>query len=61
MGNDDLNENFLGAFPSNKINKLISFEKMIPFLKYPFLIANTDRSDKGGPHWWSILNISPSN
>ena len=54
MGNDDLNENFLGAFPSNKINKLISFEEMIPFLKYPFLIANTDIR-------WSILNISPSN
>ena len=26
----DLNENFLGVFPSNEINKFISFEKMIP-------------------------------
>ena len=25
--------------------------------KYPFLIANTDRSDKQGTHWWSILDI----
>ena len=25
--------------------------------KYPFLIANTDRSDKKGTHWWSILDI----
>ena len=29
--------------------------------KYPFLIANTDRADKGGMHWWSILDISPAN
>ena len=28
--------------------------------KYPFLIANTDRADKGGMHWWSILDISPA-
>ena len=25
--------------------------------KYPFLIGNTDRSDKPGTHWWSILDI----
>ena len=25
--------------------------------KYPFLIADTDRSDKPGTHWWSILDI----
>ena len=25
--------------------------------KYPFLIANTDRSDKPCTHWWSILDI----
>lgn len=27
--------------------------------KNPFLISNTDRSDKGGTHWWRIMNISP--
>ena len=27
--------------------------------KYPFIIWNTDRSDEGGTHLWSILNISP--
>ena len=26
-------------------------------VKYPFLIANTDDSDKNGTHWWSMLNI----
>ena len=27
--------------------------------KYPFVIANTDSSEKGGTHWWSILDIEP--
>ena len=30
---------------------------MIKGKKYTFLIANTDRSDKQGTHWWSILDI----
>ena len=28
-------------------------------VKYPFLISNTDRSDKKETHWWSILDIHP--
>ena len=24
---------------------------------YPFLIANTDRSDKNSTYWWSLLDI----
>ena len=35
------------------------FDKMMPRKKYPFLISNMDRSDQGGTHWWSIMNISP--
>ena len=27
--------------------------------KYPFIIANTNSSEKEGTHWWSILNIDP--
>ena len=27
--------------------------------KYQFIISNTDRSDEGSSHCWSILNISP--
>ena len=27
--------------------------------KYPFMRSNTDRSDKGGMHWWSILDLHP--
>ena len=34
------------------------FEKLIPGIKYRFIISNTDTSDKGGIPWWSILNIS---
>ena len=26
-------------------------------VKYPFLISNTDRVDRRGTHWWSILDI----
>ena len=59
INSDDLNENFLAVFPSDKINKFIMFERMMPGKKYPFIISNTDRSDKNGTHWWSILNISP--
>ena len=27
--------------------------------KYPFIMANTDSSEKPGVHWWSILDIEP--
>ena len=29
--------------------------------KYPFIIANTDASDKPGIHWWSIFDIELRN
>ena len=25
--------------------------------RYQFLLANTDKSDKQGTHWWNILDI----
>ena len=37
INNDGLNENFLGVFPSDKINKFM-FERMMPGKKYPFII-----------------------
>ena len=37
INNDDLNEKFLGAYPSDKINKSIMFEKMMPGEKVSFL------------------------
>ena len=27
--------------------------------RYPFIIINTDRSDKKGTHWWSFLDLHP--
>ena len=47
---EDITKNFLVAFPCDKINKFIMFEKMMPCKKYPFIISNTDRRDKGGTH-----------
>ena len=29
--------------------------------KYPFIIANTNASNKKGTRWWSILDIEPRN
>ena len=56
----EINEDiFLDVSPSDKINKFIIFEKIMPGKKFQFIVSNTDRSDKGGTHWWSILNISP--
>ena len=54
-------KNFLGVFPANHMNKFINFKSMISEKsgEYPFLIVNTDSSDKDGTHLWSILNIKP--
>ena len=62
IGDDDLISNFAGVFPSNYMNKFVDHEAMI-FTKgkYPFIIANTDDSNKPGTHWWSILDIEPKN
>ena len=35
------------------------FEKIMLGKKYPFLVSNTDKSNQGGTHWWSIMNILP--
>ena len=57
---DDLKNNFIGVFPSNFIYKFISHHSIIkskPKVKYPFIIMNTDRSDRSGTHWWSFLDL----
>ena len=55
--NQDLLKHFVGVFPSDKMNRFFNFKEMMKGEKYPFLIVNTDRSDKQGMHWWSILDI----
>ena len=61
IGDNDLISNFVGVFPANHMNKFINRAAMISAKKskYPFVIANTDSSSKGGTHWWSILDIDP--
>ena len=61
IGESDSISNFVGVFPSNHMNTFINYATMILAKegKYPFIIANTDDSSKGGTHWWSILNIEP--
>ena len=62
IGDEDLLKNFVGVFPSNKMNKFIDHAAMISESgKFPFVIANTDADDKPGVHWWSILDIEPKN
>ena len=44
------------------MNRFIDYKTMIFFKKkgnYPFIIANTDRDDRDGTHWWSIMDIEP--
>ena len=59
INDEDLKNNFIGVFPSNFINRFISHHSIIknkPKVKYPFIIMNTDRSDRSGTHWWSFLD-----
>ena len=60
LGDPDLLDNFVGVFPSDYLNKFVNHAAMINNSgKYPFIIANTDDSQKDGTHWWSILDIEP--
>ena len=62
VNDEDLKNNFIGVFPSNYINRFISYHSIIkdrPKVKYPFVIMNTDRSDRAGTHWWSFLDLHP--
>ena len=62
IGDNDLLKNFAGVFPSNYMNRFIDHASMISDKgKYPFIIANTDASNKPGVHWWSILDMEHRN
>ena len=56
----DLKQNFVGVFPSNKTFRFFKFKHIIREKKapYPFMIMNTDRANKEGEHWWSLLEVS---
>ena len=60
VNDKDLKNNFIGVFPSNYINRFISYHSIIKDrskVKYPFIIMNTDRSDRAGTQWWSFLDL----
>ena len=61
INDQDIDENSVGVFPANHMNRFIDYKTMISEKKekYPFIIANTDSSDKDGSHWWSIMDIEP--
>ena len=60
IDDQDLLDNFVGVFPSKYMNKFINHAAMIEDSgKFPFIIANTDSSEKSVMHWWSILDIEP--
>ena len=61
IGDKDIENNFVGVFPSNHMNKFIYDKLMIceEKGKYLFIIAKTDASSKSGTHWWNILDIEP--
>ena len=48
INNDDLNENFLTAYPSDQINKFITFEKMMPGKNIPSWFQTQTEATKAG-------------
>ena len=55
-----LKQNFVSVFPSNETFRFFKFKHLIREKKapYPFMLMNTDRANKEGEHWWSLLAIS---
>ena len=53
IDDEDLNDNFVGFFPSDHLNKFINHAAMISEkkAKYSFVIANTDSGEKEGTYW----------
>ena len=49
------------VYSSNNLTRYINFHDVINErnTKYPFAIFNTDRNNKAGTHWWSIVNVHP--
>ena len=50
INDPDIDDNFVGVFPANHMNRVIGYKSIISEKKgiYPFIIANTDSSDKAG-------------
>ena len=48
LNDQDIDENFVGVFPANHMNRFIDYKTMIS--------ENTINSDEDGNHWWSITD-----
>ena len=61
LNDQDIDENFVGVFPANRMNRFIDYKTMISEKegKHPFIIVNTDSDDKDGTQWWNIMDIEP--
>ena len=61
INDKDLSDNFVRVFPANEMNRFVDYKLTTSEEKgkYALLKANADSSDKGGTHWWSILDIEP--
>ena len=59
MNDDDIDDNFIGVFPSNHVNKFIDHAAMISEKKgkYPFVKANTNSSEKEGGQTGGVYSI----
>ena len=59
--NEDLINNFVSVFSSDKMNKFIDFHRIMKrrLAKYLFLLSNTDRAGNTEKHSWEILDILP--
>ena len=55
INNDDLNENFLGVYPSYKLNKFIMFEKMMPGKKISFFDF---KHGQKRPRWDTLVDYN---
>ena len=61
--NDVLQQNYMGTYSIDSITKYIDFYSIIKNrnAQYPFAIFNTSTENEKGEHWWSFLDIRPSN
>lgn len=59
LSDEDINDNFVGVFSANQMNRFIDYKAMISKKKssHPFNITNTDSSDKSHTHGWRIMDI----
>ena len=55
---DYVKKSFVGVFPTNYVKRFITFMTETG-ARYPFIIMNTNCSDKKGTHWWSFLDLHP--